>query len=387
MNGAYLGPGEDLKLARAVDSLQLRCEDQKGPTRLGGAVVVSTIGTPCASASDADACAAALSASWAGDGYLVTRYNPMGCINHYLVWTAGDEVGTVRTREALLALLGPVDTLADADLLIWADGYEPLCVGDVTEGGVEVQAKRRISDCPMQTNTYVLTVSPTGQVSEVSVQEGPQGPCIGRLAPGAPEPCLSAQVGRWLAGVAALEAGAAVAFAQLRDELVHHGAPEALVRAAETAVADEQRHAAQVGTLARRYGADPLPCDAARVPLRSLATIAEDNAAEGCAREVWGAAVGLFQAQNARDPAVREAMTAIAADELAHAELSRALQAWLLPRLSPAARRRAARAQRRAWRRVAKTAQAPAEAVFTEALGLPTPAQAMALLDGVSRAG
>jgi hypothetical protein len=70
-----------------------------------------------------------------------------------------------------------------------------------------------------------------------------------------------------------------------------------------------------------------------------------DNAAEGCGRELFGAALNRHQAQAAADPAVRAVMASIAPDEAAHAELSFALAGALTTRLSPAQRRRAQEAQ------------------------------------------
>jgi hypothetical protein len=78
--------------------------------------------------------------------------------------------------------------------------------------------------------------------------------------------------------------------------------------------------------------------------VRSLFAIALENAVEGCVRETYGAVVGLVEARVSRDPEVRRASRSIAADECRHAELSWAVAAWILPRLTPGERHAVARA-------------------------------------------
>jgi hypothetical protein len=146
--------------------------------------------------------------------------------------------------------------------------------------------------------------------------------------------------------MARLEAASVFAFRELRVELRAHGAPRALVRAAERAARDETRHARATRALARRYGANVPPPVVERRPVRSLEAIALDNATEGCVRETFGALVAHHQAHTARDPVVSAAMKRIARDETRHAALAYDIDAWATQRLGRLARRRVDAAKR-----------------------------------------
>jgi hypothetical protein len=144
-----------------------------------------------------------------------------------------------------------------------------------------------------------------------------------------------------------MEAGSVDAFRMLRDELVAHGAPRRLVRAAMRAIRDELRHVRQTSALARRFGEEPVPprpCPPRA--LRSFEDMALENAVEGCVRETYSALECAWQAQAATDPVVRATMARIARDEMRHLELSWAVNAWARGRLDAAARARIAVAQR-----------------------------------------
>jgi hypothetical protein len=146
--------------------------------------------------------------------------------------------------------------------------------------------------------------------------------------------------------MAYLERASVDAFALLESDLLRHAAPVRLVKAARRARRDERRHTRMTRALALRHGAQPEAPRAAPPPPvgashgRSLEEVAVENAREGCARETFGALVGLWQAQHARDPVVRAAMKRIARDETAHAEIAWAVHAWAMRRLGPDARRR-----------------------------------------------
>ena len=172
----------------------------------------------------------------------------------------------------------------------------------------------------------------------------------GRRPPGLwlPSSAVADALGARLARMAHLEAASVPAFAQLAAELQAHGAPARLVAGARRARADEERHAEVVGAIARSCGARLLPVDVEPAPLRPLAAIAADNAAEGCVRETMGAVLVAEQARCAPDRAIGEALARIAADERRHANLSWAIDAWALPRLSPAERAGVERARRAA---------------------------------------
>lgn len=151
-----------------------------------------------------------------------------------------------------------------------------------------------------------------------------------------------------LARCAELEHASVFAFVRLARELEELGAPTVLADAARRAAGDEIRHAALVGGLARALGAAP-PAALVAAPMpRSIGDIAEENAAEGCVREAFGALLATWQAVHAADPLLAAAQSIIAPDERRHARLARAVDRFVAPRLTRAARRRALDARRAA---------------------------------------
>ncbi len=156
------------------------------------------------------------------------------------------------------------------------------------------------------------------------------------------------EVGAYFARQAHLEAASVPAFRRLRDELRAHGAPRDLVRGAERALRDEVRHARVTARLARAYGAEAPPVAVDACDERSLEAMALENAVEGCVREMFGALVAQWQAENADDPVVAAAMRTIARDETRHAALAWAVAHWVEPRLGARARARIEQARRAA---------------------------------------
>lgn len=131
----------------------------------------------------------------------------------------------------------------------------------------------------------------------------------------------------------AAEHASIAAFSKLALELLAHGAPASLVRAVHLAGVDEIDHAERCFALAARFGGAAVgpgaipftqPVDASR----PLADIAADAVREGCVGETTGAVLARAAAESAADPAVREALAAIAADEERHAALSWQIVAW-----------------------------------------------------------
>jgi hypothetical protein len=157
-----------------------------------------------------------------------------------------------------------------------------------------------------------------------------------------------ASPGAHLARCAELEEISVFAFLRLARELEELSAPPALVAAARVAAEDEVRHAAIMGGLARAHGAAPPPVDTPSAGARSIAAIAEENAAEGCVREAFGALCATWQAVHAADPVIATASSIIAPDERRHARLARAVDRFLTPRLGRADARRVADARRAA---------------------------------------
>ncbi len=178
--------------------------------------------------------------------------------------------------------------------------------------------------------------------------------CVGgRAPPGlASLSNVDGSAGSWISRMAQLETAAVQAFAQLADELDVHGL-HAHAQHARVAALDEVRHARAVTGLALRFGHCPAPLTLSGTPEpRSLEELALDNASEGCGRELYGAAVNQWQATHATEPAVRQVMGKIAAEERQHAQWSFALASTLEHRLPLAQRRRAREAQARTLARL-----------------------------------
>ncbi|MGE6762630.1 ferritin-like domain-containing protein [Corallococcus interemptor] len=181
----------------------------------------------------------------------------------------------------------------------------------------------------------------------------PEGLCSdGAVAKGTPV------LGALFAKMAHLEAASVPAFERLAEELAGHGAPEHLVRAARRSAKDEVRHAEAMASLARRHGAPMPELRVQPFQPRSLEALAIENAVEGCVRETYGALLAGWQARSAEDAQVRESLGTIAPDELRHAELSLAIDAWAMEQLSPEARERVNAARREAWRQLEQDASA-----------------------------
>ena len=193
------------------------------------------------------------------------------------------------------------------------------------------------------------------------------------------------ELGTHFARVACMEASSVEAFRALRDELVAHGAPRRLVKAAERAVRDEQRHVRQTAALARRFGEEPLaPVPAPPRRRRSLEAMALDNASEGCVRETYSALECAWQAEVAADPVVRATMRRIARDEMRHIALSWAVHAWARGKLDAAARARLAGAQRRELVAMRRELTSDPHASLVETAGLPRSAQSGMLLAAIA---
>jgi hypothetical protein len=196
----------------------------------------------------------------------------------------------------------------------------------------------------------------------------------GRRPAGLVEPpaAHSRHLGDYFAELALLEGASVDAFLVLRDELRHHGAPRALVRAAERAAEDEVRHARVAGTFARRHGSSPRSFRVEKRPIRSLDEIALENAIEGCVRETFGALVATHQAQKAKSRAVRAAFARIADDETRHAALAWKVAAWLDGKLGEEARAKVREARRSAVDDLAATAHVAPPRDWVDDLGLPS---------------
>jgi hypothetical protein len=133
------------------------------------------------------------------------------------------------------------------------------------------------------------------------------------------------------------EHASVAAFARFTLQLLAVGAPPELVLASQRASLDEVAHARACFALARRYGGG---CPVGPSPLavhdalgqRSLVSLGELAAQEGCAGETLGATLAADQLAFAKDPEVVAILHKIAADELRHAELAWRFARWAVAR-------------------------------------------------------
>lgn len=249
---------------------------------------------------------------------------------------------------------------------------DAVCVEAMERNNVQSSPKT----CTVEFRDPTVDVSVTYEVYD----GGGGCPVEGRRPAGLSAPRSSggtarSATGAWLAQAAWLEAASIHAFVHLARELEAHGAPAALVRWALISAADEVRHTRAVAQLAARYGAFPSVPQVAPPAPRSLEALAIENAAEGCVRETWGAAIAEWQSRAAPDPEVRAVFAAIARDEARHAALAWAVDRWVRTRLDDSACARIDAAREAALRELAtETPGIPAEA-----LGLPEGPQARGL--------
>ncbi|MBN8233500.1 ferritin-like domain-containing protein [Corallococcus macrosporus] len=192
-------------------------------------------------------------------------------------------------------------------------------------------------------------------------------------------------LGALFAHAAWLEAASVPAFLRLADELKAHSAPEVLVRAARRSAGDEVRHTRVMQALAQRHGATMPEVDLPPFEPRSLEEMLRENAVEGCVRETFGAFVAGWQGRTAEDPEVRSTLRAIARDEVRHAELAWAVDAWAHTRLSAAQREHLHQARLDALRSLGEEVERhqPPEP-WIHGAGLPSREQARALFQGLA---
>lgn len=263
-----------------------------------------------------------------------------------------------------------------------SDGPVQTSVGEVyKDGGVMLDPATCMALCP----TDFSTGAPGRECSPASSWELV---CwgffcaIGRLAEGVQTHAGGDGHGRILGDMAAHEAAAVVAFEQLAVELSRHSLPEALRNGALRAAQEERRHTRLVGSLARERGGQ-FSVSRSKTEVRSLEAIALDNAVEGCARETFGAMVGLYQSMHATDPSLRAVMASVAEDELGHSSWSWALDGALAPRLSRQARRKIREARDEALSTLTHGVLAGRSEAERAALGLPDEERLVAMADSL----
>jgi len=134
---------------------------------------------------------------------------------------------------------------------------------------------------------------------------------------------------------ALFEHASVASFGRFALELLAVGAPADLVEEAHHAALDEVRHARLCFGLASVYAGEPVapgafPFEGVAEVEADLASIAARTAKEGCIGETIAAVIAAEQLAQAEDPAVREVLAGIAADEARHAELAWRTVAWAI---------------------------------------------------------
>jgi hypothetical protein len=190
----------------------------------------------------------------------------------------------------------------------------------------------------------------------------------------------SSALGAYFARASYLEAASVFAFERLARELGAHGAPDDLVHGARRSEVDEVRHARMTARIARRHGGEVPRARVRRGANRSLASVALENAVEGCVRETFGAMVATWQAAHARDADVKRCMERIAADETRHAALAWAVAEWADTALDARARACVARAREAAVRGLERELDLLPAGDVARRAGLPTRSQARAIM-------
>jgi hypothetical protein len=366
--------------------------------------LLDSTGTECSGATDIMTCLGTLGPLRMPSN---TCAQAMTCAP-FLITTQGDEVTRSDERSALLTLLGAIDSEYKAALLAMFDGHAIACPFDPgspfnetdppltgtetrsSSGGFDLRTESR-GDCLENAYRETIHVEPNGAVTtiEEKTQIAPST-CVAGRRPEGLRPSAAVQrrraIGAYFAEAARMEAASVHAFERLARELDALGAPRALIARALQAALDEIRHARVTGSLARRFGSEPLQALIEPMRARSALEIALENAVEGCVRETYGALLAHHQAQAARDPHVREAMQRIAEDETRHAELSWHVARWLEPRLSRADRRRLVAARSAALAQLFTELDPGLPPRDARALGLPAPDVAARMLERLGAA-
>jgi hypothetical protein len=357
-----------LEPREAVDYLELRLFQELREAR----------GTACSTAGEPARCRAELEGLPFSPalrlGYLVQVVT-----EYHLRATRGDNVLRVGTLAELLEFLGPLDTLAEAELVVASQNYELICgaSGGVPEGdGFDVLAFT-YQGCDGRTR-HLVHASADGALEErdVFVERTADPYCVvGRRPRGLVQRGSGgrAGLGGFFAGCAELEAASVYAFLTLAEELALHSAPSGLVLRALQAARDEVGHAQSAARLSRRWGGCPRLPKVLRRHTRSLEQSAIENAMEGCVRETYGALTAVHQARRSTEHAVRRAYATIARDETRHAALAWDVARWAERRLSAPARGRVADARRGAAEELQRELRGAQPLPVDAAAGLPSP--------------
>jgi hypothetical protein len=167
----------------------------------------------------------------------------------------------------------------------------------------------------------------TAQVRAGAGWSAPAAPAVAAL-----DPVTRAALAASWTREAGFEHASVASFARLALELLAVGAPAELVRDAQRAMGDEIHHAELGFALASAYAGAPVGPGAmameGALARTSLAGVAAAAVREGCIGETVAALLVEEARDRAEDPAVRAALTVIAADEADHAAMAWRLVAW-----------------------------------------------------------
>jgi len=347
-------------------------------------------GTACEAADDPEDCAGALAAirTEASASPTAATFG-----RYYYVYTRGSEVDVLVSEQEVLQLLGPIDTVNEAAVVLSLKYGLPQGCGGISavdDGYLTGPYLRRqlkpatVGDCEV-IGSFAVHVAYDGTTTEL--QRGTTfGVCPGRrptglLAPAGADGNLAA--GAHFARVAELELAAVAAFAEIERALAAHGAPRQLIQRCRAARRDEVRHTALMTELACRYGAVPEPVRFVPKGSHTLLELALENAREGTSRELFGAVVAAWQSRAASSSDTRARFAEIARDEAEHAQLSLDLAAWLSERLSEEERILVDHERERSFRALDLELGEAVDDEVAHVAGLPTASEAKSLLRAI----
>jgi len=153
------------------------------------------------------------------------------------------------------------------------------------------------------------------------------------------ESSLRARLADQWTSVALMEHASIAAFARFTLQLISLGAPASLIERATAAMADETKHAKACFAVASSYAGEPLGPGRLAIERSldesSLQAIVLNAIREGCVGETIAAIEARESAEYAVDPALRELLLQIGADESRHAELAYRFVKWALAEAGP----------------------------------------------------
>lgn len=349
---------------------------------------VEEAGTACEAAQNPEDCTGALAAirTEASANEAAATH-----LRYYYVYTRGSEVDSLVSEQEVLELLGPIDTVNEAAVVLSLKYRVPgncdeiSAVADGYLTGPKYWLRQltpaTTGSCEM-IGYFAVHVAFDGTTSERQ-HEIATGVCPGRrpagfLAPASSERTSTA--GAHFARVAELELAAVAAFAELELALSAQGAPPQLIERCRAARRDEVRHTALMTELANRHGASPAPVRFVPKLTQTLLELALENAREGTSRELFGAVVAAWQSRAASCADTRARFAQIARDEADHAQLSLDLAAWFSERLSEDERVLVDQERERSFRQLDLELGEPMDDEVVRVAGLPNASEARRLL-------